>query len=88
MLDSWSRNQSISKHNTANSVSNLASCCVGEVRQKGLVVGGRRGLTLFAGLVFNFSKIFCDCALVALIVGDKPSYTIVQGKRASGEQED
>ncbi|KAL3706826.1 hypothetical protein TMatcc_007839 [Talaromyces marneffei ATCC 18224] len=30
--------------------------------------GWRGDFTLFAGFVFNFSKIFCDCALVALMV--------------------
>jgi len=28
---------------------------------------GRPSLTLFAGFVFSFSKIFCDCAFVALM---------------------
>lgn len=31
------------------------------------------GRTLFAGLAFNFSKIFWDCALVALMVEDERS---------------
>jgi hypothetical protein len=61
MLDFWSRSQSIAMLNMKVSMR-----CF-DLNERGFL-DWRGDFTLFAGFVFNFSKIFCDCALVALMV--------------------